>query len=555
MLSSGDVALRMVAACNTADWHVAESLLDLYGAEAAHVRGIGQYDATPLHAAAATGQLPLLQQLLRAGAMVDAPARLGFTPLFMAARNNRPAACALLLAAGADPDAPAAATAPLLVAADAGFAPVVAALLRAGASVFAVDHHGDTALHLACANRFSSVASMLVDAGAQPDVLNALGVTPLQLAEESADLDLLHIITSPNLPLTLSEPYGAVTPYQSDMYALDVVPPASSYALDMYHHPYSAETALMPYTGYAPNAMDRLYPISPYSSRYYASAYGPYAMDPYSRSTMDRYGLDRYWPVDHLASDRLSLQRHTSAFGRYGLIDSYHGPTSSHARYASYSPYNMHPSYSPYGVTPYDPTFGAHAYGVGKYPPYGAGRYPAYGRYSMYDRMGHAYDSDPYYRSRSMAPALSEEWGDHLYGAAYGYDDEYHNRGNHLAPYGTYRYGAYGSGGASWRGRHRLSSRERHRMSTYRNEQLADMIGAFACRSMSPSERNRFMNRLARNAHRYRISGSTLLSDRYAADTLARMLVTDSSGNCRNEHLWATAEFIRSFRAGGSYAY
>ncbi|KAI0560617.1 Ankyrin repeat containing protein [Gracilaria domingensis] len=539
----------MVSACNGHDWHIAESLLDLYGPEAAHVRGIGEYDCTPLHAAAATGQLPLLQQLLRAGAHVDVPAMHAFTPLFMAVRNNRPAATAMLLAAGADPDIVCAGTTPLLVAADAGFGPVVAALLRGGASTFATDERGDTALHLACSNGHVNVVQMLLEAGADPTVGNAMAISPLHMAEESGDVELVEMMRSPKMALVASDSYGRVVPYQSDMYTLDLTDPSYSMGMYPYDSPYHSMDMMR--SGYGPYALDTYsshYGMGPYSS-YYSSAYGPYAMDSYSRYAIDRYGLDRYTPYGRSGYDRFGVDRYSSVLGRYGLMDPYSSPYSGYgrSRYGGYMD-----KYSRFGpmcsYSRYDMSYG---YGPSRNRRYGSRYGGGYGRYSMYDRMGYDYDGYGAYGSRSLSPSRSD-WSDDWHSPAYGgmYGDDYYR--SSMGPYGGYRYGgAYGYRG----GRGRLTSRERYRMRGYRSDDIAEMIGSFVGRSLSYSERSRFMNRVERNAHRYRVSGSTLLSDRYGAETLARMLVTDSSGHARGDELWSTAEFIRSFRDGGSYAY
>ena len=58
---------------------------------------------TPLHYAASTGQLVVMNLLLDRHAYIDAPSPNGTTPLMMAAMYGTPSAVKLLLEAGADP--------------------------------------------------------------------------------------------------------------------------------------------------------------------------------------------------------------------------------------------------------------------------------------------------------------------------------------------------------------------------------------------------------------------------------------------------------------------
>jgi uncharacterized protein len=58
---------------------------------------------TPLHYAATSGHLPIIELLLEQHAYIDAESPNGSTPLMMAAHYGSPAAVKLLLEAGADP--------------------------------------------------------------------------------------------------------------------------------------------------------------------------------------------------------------------------------------------------------------------------------------------------------------------------------------------------------------------------------------------------------------------------------------------------------------------
>jgi ankyrin repeat protein len=62
------------------------------------------FQRTPLHYAAADGELADIAQLLAGGADPQAQDAVGFTPLHLAAQEQQAGAVQLLLAAGADPD-------------------------------------------------------------------------------------------------------------------------------------------------------------------------------------------------------------------------------------------------------------------------------------------------------------------------------------------------------------------------------------------------------------------------------------------------------------------
>lgn len=91
---------------------------------------------SPLMLAAARSNLPILELLLGAGADVNEAARQGLTPLFMAVAVGTSAACVeALVKAGADVNARAlGAFTPLHVAAEGGKLDMVEALLQVGSA-------------------------------------------------------------------------------------------------------------------------------------------------------------------------------------------------------------------------------------------------------------------------------------------------------------------------------------------------------------------------------------------------------------------------------------
>ena len=65
-------------------------------------RRTGIWQITPLHEAAARGDMTLVRLLLKAGADFRSPLPSGYTPLFFAVREGRSEAVRVLLKAGAD---------------------------------------------------------------------------------------------------------------------------------------------------------------------------------------------------------------------------------------------------------------------------------------------------------------------------------------------------------------------------------------------------------------------------------------------------------------------
>jgi ankyrin repeat protein len=112
-----------------------------------------EFGRSPLHYAAANGDVTEVSRLLAGGADPAAPDAVGFTPLHFAAQEQHPAAIDLLLAAGAD-----------LQARDRwGNTPLWRAVFTA---------HGD-----------NTAAARLLAAGADADLPNGAGVSARLLAE------------------------------------------------------------------------------------------------------------------------------------------------------------------------------------------------------------------------------------------------------------------------------------------------------------------------------------------------------------------------------------
>ncbi len=168
------------------------------------------YGATPLLRAAKAADLPAMQALLVAGAMVDLPNIYGHTPLIVAAGATRGRATPtrggnyneaqaidavkLLLAAGANVNAAAYGSGGQLVKRG-------AALRCTGYVVVADCYKGESAMHGAALRSWMQLAQVLKQAGADLDPMDADGKTPLDYAMGRYRLGFLENAPEPQLKI------------------------------------------------------------------------------------------------------------------------------------------------------------------------------------------------------------------------------------------------------------------------------------------------------------------------------------------------------------------
>ena len=137
-------------------------------------------DATPLAWAIWHQDVEAATGLLKRGAPVDEPTRLGVRPLHLAIQNEDVAAVRLLLAHGADPrSTDGTGETCLMMAARLGRLDIVDALLAAGASAADKDQaYGQTALMVAARQGHANLVARLLEKGAPVDARTRVGATP-----------------------------------------------------------------------------------------------------------------------------------------------------------------------------------------------------------------------------------------------------------------------------------------------------------------------------------------------------------------------------------------
>jgi ankyrin repeat protein len=197
-LSSGwRTALHVAAQCGNTD--IVATLLAA-GANPNRLPTAPPFIGSPLQAAVQYNHLPVVQQLLAAGAAVNARDAMGRTALLLAAKHKRAAMVAPLLAAGADPNLKdSQGYSVLLMAAQHGQLSTVRQLLAAGAVAKAASKRSmlgaSTPLHQAAAKCHTAVVQLLLDHGLHGDCADSGGKTALDCAAAAgAPVELLQLL-------------------------------------------------------------------------------------------------------------------------------------------------------------------------------------------------------------------------------------------------------------------------------------------------------------------------------------------------------------------------
>lgn len=175
---------RLVDACEARQWEEASELINLDSVKTTQADGM-----TALHWAAFHEAGAIAQQLIDAGADVNAKTAYSITPLSIACERDNAQMVELLLNAGADVNdkLPGGRTM-LMLAARTGNVGSVQHLLRAGADVNATETRGQTALMWAAAEDHVDVVDALLDAGADVNETAKSGFTAIFFASRNGSL-------------------------------------------------------------------------------------------------------------------------------------------------------------------------------------------------------------------------------------------------------------------------------------------------------------------------------------------------------------------------------
>ncbi len=171
------------------DWSVAEKLLS----DREQV-GLTQADGmTALHWAVFHKRSELVQQLISAGAFVDALTRYGVTPLSIGCMQGDAASVRSLATAGADVNRlMSGGETPLMTAARDGNAEVLRVLLEHGAEMEAIERKGQTALMWAAAEGNADAVQVLIDAGADLKRELKSGFNAIMFAAREGRIDVVR---------------------------------------------------------------------------------------------------------------------------------------------------------------------------------------------------------------------------------------------------------------------------------------------------------------------------------------------------------------------------
>jgi ankyrin repeat protein len=175
---------------------LAEATQDLVSRERSERRGVRALDRA-LFEVAETGDVSDIEELLRAGANVNAAIIGDGTPLMAAAREGHLQAVRLLLDRGADPNIPVSGDGnALIVAASDGHVDVVQLLLDRGADPNAAVLGDGNALIMAAREGYANVVTLLLDRGANIDQIVPGDENALIGASAEGHLNVVRLLVS-----------------------------------------------------------------------------------------------------------------------------------------------------------------------------------------------------------------------------------------------------------------------------------------------------------------------------------------------------------------------
>lgn len=151
-------------------------------------------DLTPFHFAAATGQIDVMDALVKAGAKIDTPTPYGTAFTFAAEFGSVPAMRYLLSHGASITPSRADRTTLLMLTARGGSADVIKELLKRKADVNARDNDGATALMYAARDGQVEAARLLLAAGAAVDAVDTHGRTALMYAAMNGQASFARLL-------------------------------------------------------------------------------------------------------------------------------------------------------------------------------------------------------------------------------------------------------------------------------------------------------------------------------------------------------------------------
>lgn len=153
------------------------------------------HDRMPIHYAAESGQVEVIQLLLNAGSMVNVSDSDNITPLHLAVSRGHEDAVELLLKAGSRVNSKTSdKSSAMHIAASRGFPRIIDMLLRYGAKIDILDVSDRTPLLLAVTRGHCAVVQLLLNKGAKVNSEEIHGYTPLSEAVWQKDDELVCLL-------------------------------------------------------------------------------------------------------------------------------------------------------------------------------------------------------------------------------------------------------------------------------------------------------------------------------------------------------------------------
>jgi ankyrin repeat protein len=170
---------------------------------------------TPLHLAAVTGDVLMLDCLLQVKPRVDVSTAGGDTALHLACLHGNTDAAVLLLKRGAEINrANKHGNTPLHLASVRGNMDTLNALLERNAQVNVCNMEDNTPLHLASLQGKANAVQCLIKHDADAGTKNREKHTPLQLATIKGDLEVMRLLTEANSDVNVANRYGTTILHQ-----------------------------------------------------------------------------------------------------------------------------------------------------------------------------------------------------------------------------------------------------------------------------------------------------------------------------------------------------